>query len=149
MNMTKRTILVLDDDESEIDLLREAMAEASCYDDTRIDAADCVDAAFDRLKSEVRATGRVRTDLCLVDMDLPGKDGLEFVRRVRADPELKAVPMILFTSRRCLKTMVRAYEEGASCFVNKPVAFSDCVAFLKCLHRFWLDFALVPAQREA
>jgi CheY-like chemotaxis protein len=149
MTMTKRTILVLDDDETEIDLLREAMAEASCFDDTRIDSANCVDAGMDHLRSEVRETGRVVTDLCLVDLDLPGQDGLEFVRRVRADPDLKTVPMILFTSRRCMETMVRAYETGASSFVNKPTAFADCVALMRCLHRFWLDFALVPAQRGA
>jgi two-component system chemotaxis response regulator CheY len=70
--------------------------------------------------------GRV-PDLVIADLNMPGMDGISFVKRVRSDtrPEVRSLPVILFTSDKSHDVRERALQAGASAFVRKPVSSSD------------------------
>jgi CheY-like chemotaxis protein len=60
-------------------------------------------------------------DILLVDLEMPGMDGIEMIRRIRADPALKMLPIVVITSFDDIVSIDIAYEAGASSFITKPV----------------------------
>ncbi len=77
-------------------------------------------------------------DILLVDVDMPGIDGIEMVRRLRANPRYDAVPIMVITGREDMVSIDQAYEAGATSFMCKPVNWrllSHQVRFLLRAHR--------------
>jgi CheY-like chemotaxis protein len=73
----------------------------------------------------------------LLDLKLPKVDGLEVLRRIRTDPALKSIPVVMLTSSREESDLLRSYELGANAFVVKPVDFNQFVAAIADLGVFW------------
>lgn len=106
--MTKR-VLVVEDQEDNRRILRDLLGSAG-YD--VIEATSGEDG--------VRAAAGVRPDLILMDVQLPGIDGHEATRRIKADPALRMVPLIMVTSYALSGDDVRARAAGADDYVSKP-----------------------------
>jgi CheY-like chemotaxis protein len=68
---------------------------------------------------------------------MPKVDGLEVLRRMKADPALKTIPVVMLTSSREQKDLVECYEVGANAYVVKPVAFEDFIGAVKNVGLFW------------
>jgi CheY-like chemotaxis protein len=73
----------------------------------------------------------------LLDLKLPKIDGLEVLKQVKGDPELRSVPVVMLTSSREEQDLVQSYDLGVNAYVVKPVDFVDFVAALKELGLFW------------
>lgn len=85
----------------------------------------------------------------LLDIQMPKVDGLEVLRSVRADANLKTLPVVILTSSREEQDLMNGYSHGASSYVVKPVAFAE---FLKAVEQLGLFWALInepPPQRTA
>ena len=85
-----------------------------------------------------------RPDILLLDLNLPGKHGFEILQEIKADPSLKAIPIIILTSSRARKDVLTSYRLQASCYIVKP---SDLQAFLEAIHQienFWLSLVELP-----
>ncbi len=98
-------------------------------------------AALDFLQRQgaYAAPGRApRPDLVLLDLRLPKVDGLEVLRRVKSDPELTAIPVIVLTTSAAESDMVRAYDAHANSYLVKPVDFPQFVELLETLGYYWL-----------
>jgi two-component system cell cycle response regulator DivK len=104
-----RRILVVEDQEDNRRILRDLLTSAG-YE--LIEATDG--------EEGVRLAGAERPDLVLMDVQLPGIDGHEATRRIKADPALRAVPIIVVTSYALSGDDVRAREAGADDYVSKP-----------------------------
>ena len=73
----------------------------------------------------------------LLDLKLPKVDGLEVLKRIKTDPDLKTVPVVMLTSSREEKDLVQSYNLGVNAYVVKPVDFHEFVDSLKELGLFW------------
>jgi two-component system response regulator len=76
--------------------------------------------------------------LVLLDLKLPKVDGLEVLRRVRADPRTRLVPVVILTSSKEQEDLMRGYSLGANAYVRKPVDFTQFADAAKTLGLFWL-----------
>ena len=85
-----------------------------------------------------RAARAFQPALVLLDIKLPKIDGLEVLRRIRADPRTQALPVVVLTTSNEETDIVSSYRLGANSFVRKPVAFSDFLTVAKMLGMYWL-----------
>ncbi len=74
----------------------------------------------------------------LLDLKMPGMNGFEFLQWLRAEPELKKLIVVVFTSSRESPDVNRAYELGANSYLLKPVSFDDLMRLVRELHLYWL-----------
>ncbi|MDG6103585.1 response regulator [Dactylosporangium aurantiacum] len=80
----------------------------------------------------------LRPALILLDMKLPRYDGLEVLRRIRADPVTQPLPVVVLTTSSEERDIVESYRLGANSYVRKPVVFADFVDAANILGRYWL-----------
>jgi len=83
-------------------------------------------------------------DLILLDLNLPRLTGREVLERIRATPNLKAVPVIVLTTSRRQEDVQEMYSAGANTYIEKPQNFQKFVQVLQTIQRYWLDMALLP-----
>ena len=82
--------------------------------------------------------------LILLDLNLPATDGREVLRQVKADPQLRSIPVIVLTTSTAEQDIERCYQYGANSYVQKPVEMAGFVLALTRLREFWLEVALLP-----
>jgi two-component system response regulator len=80
----------------------------------------------------------LRPAFVLLDVKLPKIDGLEVLRRIRADPRTASVPVVILTTSSEERDIMESYRLGANSFVRKPVVFGDFVEATKVLGAYWL-----------
>jgi CheY-like chemotaxis protein len=95
--------------------------------------------ALDYLKRRGQFVGRDsgQPALMLLDLKMPKVDGLEVLRHVKKDPELRLIPIVVLTSSREEQDLLRSYDLGVNAYVVKPVDFHDFVDAVKVLGGFW------------
>jgi CheY-like chemotaxis protein len=87
--------------------------------------------------------------LILLDLNMPRKDGRECLRDIKADPSLKAIPVIVLTTSKAEEDVLRSYELGVSSFIKKPVTFEGFVEAVKVFGRYWLEIVEIPVRAQA
>jgi len=134
----KKRLLVVDDHEDNVEVLR-ARLEARGYE---VQGANDGQAALDMLEKWI-------PDLILLDVMMPKVDGLEVVRRVKANDKLPFIPVIMQTALDSTERMVAGFEAGADDYVTKPINFAELEARVKSLLRIKaLQEALAERERE-
>jgi CheY-like chemotaxis protein len=99
------------------------------------DGEEALDYLFRRGLYRMRATGNPA--VVVLDLKLPKVDGLEVLRQIREDQNLRTIPVVMLTSSREEQDLARSYSLGVNAFVVKPVGFEEFVAALKELGLFW------------
>ena len=85
-----------------------------------------------------------RPDLVLLDLNLPGLDGLDVLERVKTDPELRRIPIIVLTTSSDNADVARAYDRGANAYLNKPADLSGWKGLVERIEGFWFQAAKLP-----
>jgi CheY-like chemotaxis protein len=85
--------------------------------------------------------------LILLDLNMPKKDGREALKEIKADPELRKIPVVVLTTSKADTDVGRIYELGANSFISKPVSFDSLVEVMKILGRYWFEIVELPVQR--
>lgn len=116
-------ILLIEDNLGDVVLVREALKEVSI--NVRLNVVEDGLQAMDYLQRK----GSYRTasvpDLILLDINLPKKNGMEILKEIKDDPKLRHIPIVVLTTSRSDKDIVKTYGLGASCFVSKPIGYSE------------------------
>ena len=84
-------------------------------------------------------------DLILLDLNLPRLTGREVLERIRARPELRAVPVVVLTTSKRQEDVQQLYAAGANTYIEKPQEFARFVEVLRTINHYWLATALLPA----
>lgn len=89
-----------------------------------------------------------RPGIVLLDLNLPGLDGREVLRTMKADPHLNKIPVIVLTTSAAEQDIERCYEAGANTYVHKPVDLQGFFLAITRLKDFWFEVAILPKEQE-
>lgn len=135
-------ILLVEDNLADVRLAQEALKEIRVPHRLTV-ARDGVVA--DELLSESRPGAAFsRPDLILLDLNLPRKDGRELLEKIKADPRLRRIPVIIMTTSCAREDVVAAYDLNANAFVRKPMGVDSFVELVRAIDAFWLRSAVLP-----
>jgi len=85
-----------------------------------------------------------RPDLILLDLNLPKKDGREALAEIKADENLKRIPVVVLTTSQAEEDVLRTYELHANCYITKPVDLQQFIAVIRAIEEYWLAAARLP-----
>ena len=139
------TILVADDDPDDRLMIKEALEEARLANGIEFveDGVELME-YLQRRGSFADRPGPSKPDLLLLDLNMPRKDGREALQEIRADSNLKRIPVIVLTTSAAEEDIVRTYDLGASSFITKPISFDDLVRTMKTMTDYWLQIVSLP-----
>ena len=130
-------ILLVEDDPNDVELTLSALAENHLANEVFVvsDGKEAIDYLYYQGVYESREEGIPA--LMLLDLKLPKVDGMEVLRRVKTDPALKMIPVVMLTSSREEQDLVSSYDLGTNAYVVKPVDFQTFVEAVSGLGLFW------------
>jgi len=82
--------------------------------------------------------------LILLDLNMPKKNGREALKEIKADPDLRQIPVVVLTTSRAEEDIYRAYNLGVNSFITKPLTFETFVHIIKTIGKFWLEIVELP-----
>lgn len=132
-----RPILLVEDNPKDIELTLAALAKCQLANDIVVvrDGADALDFLYLRGAHASRTPGDPA--VVLLDLKLPKIDGLEVLERLKGDPQRRQIPVVMLTSSREERDLVKSYELGVNAFVVKPVDFNAFFEAIQDLGMFW------------
>jgi CheY-like chemotaxis protein len=130
-------ILIVEDDPNDVELTLTALADYNLANEVVVtrDGQQALDFLYCRGEYSTRVTGNPA--VMLLDLKLPKIGGLEVLQQVKADENLKTIPVVVLTSSNEEKDMMRSYKLGVNAYVVKPVDFHEFVNAVKELGVFW------------
>jgi CheY-like chemotaxis protein len=139
-------ILLVEDNPGDVRLTEEAFKELRITNELHVvtDGPDALDFMFGRDGYE--STPAV--DLVLLDLNLPRMDGVEVLREIKSDPDLKRTPVIILTSSSAEEDVVRSYENYTNAYVTKPIDPNQFVDVIRSLEEFWFTIVRSPPPSD-
>ena len=135
-------VLLVEDNPGDADLTRESLEESRLRleIDVAVDGAQALDRLFRRPPYEAADP----PDLVLLDLNLPKVGGREVLARLKQDPILHAIPVVVLTSSDAEHDIVGSYELGANCYVTKPVGLDAFQSIVRSIEDFWFTVVKLP-----
>jgi len=141
-NFSPIQVLLVEDNPADIRLTREGLKEAKVAN--VLNAVMDGRKALDYLHRRGDYKNACKPDVVILDLNLPGMDGREVLRQMKADPVLRLIPVVIMTSSEAETDIMKAYELYANCFITKPL---DLTTFLQVVHAiddFWFTVVKLP-----
>jgi CheY-like chemotaxis protein len=134
---TLKRILFIDDSARDTEMALDALEQNNLANEVVAlrDGAEALDYLFRRGPFSGRTTDQPA--VILLDLKMPKVDGLEVLRQIRNDPQLKFLPVVVMTSSREEQDMVKSYQLGINAYVVKPVNFHEFMDAVKQIGAFW------------
>lgn len=139
------TILVAEDDEDDRLLMQDALEENRLANDLHFVGDG--EELMDYLRHQGDYTdpkSSPRPSLILLDLNMPRKDGREALKEIKADPDLRQIPIVVLTTSKAEEDILRTYDLGVSSFIAKPVVFESMVQIMKMLGTYWFEIVELP-----
>ena len=139
-----RTILFAEDNPRDVELTLEALGDHNLANNVIVvrDGVETMEYLRREGKYKQRKTGNPA--VLLLDIKMPRMDGIEVLRAIRSDNELKMLPVVMLTSSREEQDLIKSYELGVNAYVVKPVDFKEFIEAVKQLGVFWAVINEVP-----
>ncbi len=142
-------ILLVEDNRLDIELTLDAFKEARLGNSVHV--AKNGEEALDYLFGQKQYGDREQyplPDIILLDLKMPGIDGFEVLRRVKAEPEVKRIPVIILTSSREEGDLALSYDCGANSYLVKPVSFEGFLKVVQQVQDYWLILNMGPPKEQ-
>ena len=145
-NCSMMRLLMAEDDLEDQMLVRKAFAQAHLVNEMTIvsDGEELLDYLYRRPPYEEAH----RPDLLLLDLNMPRKDGREALSEIKADPLLRAIPVVVLTTSSADEDIVRSYDLGVNSYIQKPVTFPKLVELVTELGNYWFKIVKLPPNGE-
>jgi len=137
-------VLLVEDNPGDVRLTQEALKDGRVLVNLSV-AADGVE-AMEFLKRRGPHAGKARPDLILLDLNLPRKNGREVLEEIKADDDLKRIPVIVMTTSKAEQDIYKAYNLNANCYVTKPVDLDEFLNVVRSIEDFWLTIVTLPHE---
>lgn len=135
-------ILLIEDNPGDVRLTRESLKEAKVLNTLTV-VKDGIE-ALSMLRREGPYAGAPRPDLILLDLNLPKKDGREVLAEIKADENLKRIPVVILTGSQDELDLLKTYNLHVNGYVTKPVGFGQLSTLVKAIPVFWLGIVVLP-----
>jgi CheY-like chemotaxis protein len=135
-------ILLVEDNPADVRLTIEALKEGRIANNLSV-AYDGVE-ALELLKKQGKHTNAPSVDLILLDLNLPKKDGREVLEEIKSDTNLMHIPVVVMTTSRAEKDILKSYNLHANCYVIKPIDFDKFIQVVKAIEEFWVTVVTLP-----
>lgn len=135
-------ILLVEDNPGDVDLVRIALEENKLCNHLHV--AEDGEQALEFLRRQGAYGKAPRPDLILLDLNLPRKDGREVLAEIKADDNLRRIPVVVLTTSAQDEDVLRVYNLNANCYVTKPMDFDQFAKVVKAIDRFWFGIVTLP-----
>jgi two-component system response regulator len=135
-------ILLVEDNPDHVELILMALRNNNVLNQVHVVTNG--EEALDFLFQRGEYVDALRPGLILLDIKLPRVDGIEVLRRIKANPKLKSIPVVMLTTSASNEEMVESYSSGASSYIVKPVDFEQFVKVIQELKLYWLVINSLP-----
>jgi two-component system response regulator len=138
------TVLLVEDNPDHAELTLKALKDAGSLSD--IVWVKDGEEALEYLgrRGRYQGPGVARPSLILLDINLPKVSGHEVLRRIKGDPELQPIPIVMLTTSGREDEVRSAYRAGANSFVTKPIRFTELMEAMRALKLYWLTTCVLP-----
>ena len=138
-------IMIVEDNDDDFIATMRAFKKANLVNPVRrcTNGDQALDYIFQRGEFSVPGAAP-RPSLILLDLNLPGTDGREVLRTIKAAPDLQKIPAIVLTTSNAEQDIERCYAAGANSYVQKPVDFEGFIRAIARLSEYWLEVAILP-----
>jgi len=137
-------ILLVEDNEGDILLIKEAFEEAKLYND--ISVAKNGEAAINFMKKEGEYIDAETPDLIILDVNLPRRNGHEVLDFIKTDNEIKHIPVVMLTTSSSESDIMLSYKKHANCYITKPVDVDDFIKAVIEIENFWISLVQLPGN---
>ncbi len=139
-------ILLVEDNPGDVRLTIEALKEAKVINHLTV-VKDGIEAlAF--LRRQGSHSSAPRPHLIVLDLNLPRKDGREVLADIKADDNLKRIPVVVLTTSQDEQDVLKSYNLHANCYITKPVDLDQFVRVVRSIEDFWLGIVVLPAPHQ-
>jgi len=139
-------ILLVEDNPGDVRLTQEVLKDGRVRNNMSV-VMDGVD-AISFLQQTGEYADAPRPDIILLDLNLPKKDGREVLAEIKADPELKNIPVVVLTTSSAEQDIFRSYDLHANCYITKPVDLDQFIKVIRSIEDFWLTIVKLPRGEE-
>ncbi len=137
-------LLLVEDSPSDVMMTREALREGRVLHELHV--ATDGEVAMAILRRQGAHADAPRPDLIILDLNLPKMDGREVLAELKADADLRSIPVVVLTTSAAEEDILQSYQLHANCYVTKPVGFDRFLAVVRGIEDFWLCLVQLPAQ---
>jgi CheY-like chemotaxis protein len=139
-------VLLVEDSPADIELTRQALAEAKFANEVSVLSDGEAAGAF--LRRQGVHSDAERPDLILLDLNLPRKDGRELLVEIKTDPELRMIPVVVLTTSASDEDVHHAYRAHVNAYIRKPVRLLDFIKVVQAIDEYWLGIVTLPSDDE-
>ena len=137
-------ILLIEDSPSDATLTMQSLQQAKITN--TLHWVETGEAAMDFLYQRGEYVNAPRPDLILLDLNLPGMDGREILTEVKANPNLRRIPVVVLTTSSDEADVLRSYDLHANCYVTKPFDVQQFIQVIQLISDFWLTAVNLPPE---
>jgi CheY-like chemotaxis protein len=134
--------LLVEDNQGDVRLTREALKEGKVLNSLHV-VGDGIEAlAF--LRHEGKYAKMPHPDIILLDLNLPRMDGRELLAKIKTDPELLRIPVVILTTSKSEEDIITSYNLHANCYITKPVDLDQFIRVVQSVEDFWFTIVKLP-----
>jgi CheY-like chemotaxis protein len=143
------TVLVADDDDDDRGVIRKAWRENVNNSLRFVEDGQELTEYLNHSGRYSDPASAPRPCIILLDLNMPKKDGREVLEEIKASPELRSIPVVVFTSSQAEDDIRKCYDNGANSYITKPATFREMVGVLQILGDYWIEIVELDLDNPA
>ena len=139
-------ILLVEDNPGDVRLTKEAFNKCNLHNNLFV-VKDGIE-AMSFLRQVAKYADAPTPGMIFLDLNLPKKDGREVLEEIKADENLKKIPVVILTTSQAEEDILKAYNLHANCFITKPVGFEQFSKIVSAIDNFWFSIVKLPGKKN-